>query len=205
MYYFIMLDKKNMLDRRLGIPGSQFEKICHKWLQHCGAVNFNNNNNRVVRQFWKYLLRSEVRARALWCDRDHITMTMAMLIHGLFHNTTGGTLLPLILTVGEFGPADCFLHPLQFWHRLSASEMKEQRESSSKRSESSKENLSPSSHSANISSITLAGGEGEKAEALDFVAAQLSSADTQSAGWVHGRRRRRALPLGQLVAWGRGD
>lgn len=103
-------------------------------------------------------------------------MTMAMLIHGLFHKTTGGTLLPLILTVGEFGPADCFLHPLQFWHRLSASEMKEQRESSSKRSESSKENLSPSSHSANISSITLAGGEGENAEALDLVAAQLSSA-----------------------------
>lgn len=52
------------------------------------------------------------------------------------------------------GPADCFLHPLQFWHRLSASEMKEHSESSSKRSESSKENRSPSSHSANISSIT---------------------------------------------------
>lgn len=63
--------------------------------------------------------------------------------------------LPLILTVGEFGPADCFLHPLQFWHRLSASEMKEHRESSSNLSESSKENLSPSSHSANISSMTL--------------------------------------------------
>lgn len=62
--------------------------------------------------------------------------------------------LPLILTVGELGPADCFLHPLQFWHRLSASEMKEQRESSSNLSESSKENLSPSSHSANISSMT---------------------------------------------------
>lgn len=61
---------------------------------------------------------------------------------------------PLILTVGELGPADCFLHPLQFWQRLSASEMKEHRESSSNRSESSKENLSPSSHSANISSIT---------------------------------------------------
>lgn len=60
---------------------------------------------------------------------------------------------PLILTVGEFGPADCFLHPLQFWQRLSASEMKEHRESSSNLSESSKENLSPSSHSANISSI----------------------------------------------------
>lgn len=85
-----------------------------------------------------------------------------LFIHGLFHNTTEWTPLPLILTVGEFGPADCFLHPLQFWHRLSASEMKEQRESSSKRSESSKENLSPSSHSANISSITLAGGEGKK-------------------------------------------
>lgn len=39
---------------------------------------------------------------------------------------------PFILTVGELGPADCFLHPLQFWQRLSASEMKEQRESSSK-------------------------------------------------------------------------
>lgn len=63
-------------------------------------------------------------------------------------------LKPLILTVGELGPADCFLHPLQFWQRLSASEMKEHRESSSNRSESSKENLSPSSHSANISSIT---------------------------------------------------
>lgn len=62
--------------------------------------------------------------------------------------------LPLILTVGELGPADCFLHPLQFWHRLSASEMKEHRESSSNLSESSKENLSPSSHSANISSMT---------------------------------------------------
>lgn len=61
---------------------------------------------------------------------------------------------PFILTVGELGPADCFLHPLQFWQRLSASEMKEQRESSSKRSESSNENLSPSSHSANMSSIT---------------------------------------------------
>lgn len=61
---------------------------------------------------------------------------------------------PLILTVGELGPADCFLHPLQFWQRLSASEMKEHRESSSNLSESSKENLSPSSHSANISSIT---------------------------------------------------
>lgn len=64
--------------------------------------------------------------------------------------------LPLIFTVGEFGPADCFLHPLQFWQRLSASDMNEHRESSSKRSESSKENLSPSSHSANISSITSA-------------------------------------------------
>lgn len=85
-----------------------------------------------------------------------------LFLHGLFHNTTGWTRLPLILTVGEFGPADCFLQPLQFWHRLSASEMKEQRESSSKRSESSKENLSPSSHSANISSITLDGGEGGK-------------------------------------------
>lgn len=61
---------------------------------------------------------------------------------------------PLLLTVGELGPADCFLHPLQFWQRLSASDMKEHRESSSNRSESSKENLSPSSHSANISSIT---------------------------------------------------
>lgn len=63
---------------------------------------------------------------------------------------------PLIFTVGELGPADCFLHPLQFWQRLSASDMKEQSESSSNRSESSKENRSPSSHSANISSITSA-------------------------------------------------
>lgn len=69
---------------------------------------------------------------------------------------------PFILTVGELGPADCFLHPLQFWQRLSASEMKEQRESSSKRSESSNENLSPSSHSANMSSITSNRRRGEK-------------------------------------------
>lgn len=73
--------------------------------------------------------------------------------------STGGDgfdldVLPLTRTVGELGPADCFLQPRQFWHRLSASEMKEHRESSSNRSESSKENLSPSSHSANISSIT---------------------------------------------------
>ena len=74
---------------------------------------------------------------------------------------------PFILTVGELGPADCFLHPLQFWQRLSASEMKEQRESSSKRSESSNENLSPSSHSANMSSITSnrqCGGKRRKTE-----------------------------------------
>lgn len=69
---------------------------------------------------------------------------------------------PFILTVGELGPADCFRHPLQFWQRLSASEMKEQRESSSKWSESSKENLSPSSHSANMSSITSNRRHGEK-------------------------------------------
>lgn len=71
---------------------------------------------------------------------------------------------PFILTVGELGPADCFLHPLQFWQRLSASEMKEQRESSSKRSESSNENLSPSSHSANMSSITSDRRRGGKEE-----------------------------------------
>lgn len=133
-----------------------------------------------------------------------------LFLHGLFHNTTGWTLLPLILTVGEFGPADCFLQPLQFWHRLSASEMKEQRESSSKRSESSKENLSPSSHSANISSITLAGGEVEKAEGLESVAAQqagqhstaqLSSAhtaDTQSA-WA-----KRSTSTGATCSLGEG-
>lgn len=69
---------------------------------------------------------------------------------------------PFILTVGELGPADCFLHPLQFWQRLSASEMKEQRESSSKRSESSNENLSPSSHSANMSSITSDSRRGKR-------------------------------------------
>lgn len=72
-----------------------------------------------------------------------------------YHNPQCNPVIsPFILTVGELGPADCFLHPLQFWQRLSASEMKEQRESSSKRSESSNENLSPSSHSANMSSIT---------------------------------------------------
>lgn len=55
--------------------------------------------------------------------------------------------------MGELGPADCLRHPRQFWQRLSASEMKEQSESSSKRSESSNEKRSPSSHSANISSM----------------------------------------------------
>lgn len=100
--------------------------------------------------------------------------------------------LPLILTVGEFGPADCFLHPLQFWHRLSASDMKEHRESSSKRSESSKENLSPSSHSANMSSITVAGGQGAPKCRTSLATGERRqlTADGKSAGRVHGRKQK---------------
>lgn len=45
-------------------------------------------------------------------------------------------------------PTGGFFHPLQLLHRLSGSELQLQRESSSKRSESSKLNRSPSSHSS---------------------------------------------------------
>lgn len=93
----------------------------------------------------------------------------------------------MILTVGEFGPADCFLHPLQFWQRLSASEMKEHRESSSNRSESSKENLSPSSHSANISSITFTSPEAPRPTNAPEPEERAESRGTGSYGAGEGR------------------
>lgn len=76
--------------------------------------------------------------------------------------------------------------------------MKEHRESSSNRSESSKENLSPSSHSANISSITStvspgfsAFSDGQNTQKCPRVG------KSEELCWGRGGTQLRGLPLGR--------